>query len=156
MVFDPSAPPRDRDGFITWYVCQTQWDPAVDCNDPNIAPEALRRWFFEMIAEFPAMNGPHASEHFENPKLSDYCFTRAAVFACFAWSELEAAYCAVLERARKHGVGFFDISADDGEVWLPDQAGHYVPVHGSGRSAGILGETNVYVIRAAGKAGGLP
>ena len=60
MVFDPQAPPSDREGFMGWYREQTQWGEGHTYNDPAISTAELRAWFFDMIREYPPMNGPHA------------------------------------------------------------------------------------------------
>lgn len=135
MVFEPSAAPAGREAFLQWFEGQSQWGEAHDYNDPACASRKLQAWFLDMIAAFPAMNGPHASEDFENPKIADYCIGTAVIYATFRWSEVEDAYKAMFEAARMHGVGFFDVSADDGQVWMPDGADGLVCAHGTGCSA---------------------
>jgi hypothetical protein len=57
------------------------------------------------------------------------------VYVGFAWSIADDAYRTTFALARKHGLGFFDVSADDGQVWMPDpQSDSFVCVHGSGVS----------------------
>ena len=34
--------------------------------------------------------------------------------------------------AKKHGIGFFDVSSDDGDVWAPKNYGTYECIHGRG------------------------
>jgi hypothetical protein len=76
-----------------------------------------------MIQTFPALNGPDsdATENsaFEPGYMTDYCFASNAIYVAFAWSIQEEAYRQVLMCAAKHRVGFFDVSASDGAVWLP-------------------------------------
>ena len=136
MVFDPQSPPSGREGFMSWYQEQTQWAEDHDYNNPDVCTPALRAWFFEMIKEFPAMNGPHASEEVDNPKLTDYCIGRSVIYAAFAWPEAVAASKAVTSLAEKHQVGLFDVSATNGGVWLPAAKGDYVCVHGEGARRG--------------------
>lgn len=50
----------------------------------------------------------------------DYCIGRDVIYAAFAWSAAEEAYELMRELAEKHGVGFFNVSADNGEIILPD------------------------------------
>ncbi len=132
MVFDPRSAPTDRTLFMNWYRDQTRWSEAHTYDDPVVSTPKLRGWFMDMIGEFPAMNGPYRTQSFEsNPKVSDYCIGRAVIYVAFAWSQAEAAYHAMFERAKKHAVGFFDVSADDGEVWLPTDTGAFECIHGT-------------------------
>jgi len=130
MVFDPKAPPVDREGFLMWYDNQTQWNENHDYNNPDITTPKLRSWFMEMINQFPAMNGPFASDDIDNPKMSDYTIGESMIYVTFAWSQAESAYQAVFEKAKKHEIGFFDVSSQNGEAWIPDQGGDYICVHG--------------------------
>jgi hypothetical protein len=129
MVFEPAAAPPDRAGFLAWYHRQTEWGEGHDYNDPANASEKLRAWFLDFIKTFPAMNGPYASENYDDPKVSDYSIGRSAIYVAFAWSQAEAAYRAMFETAKAFGLGFYDVSAGDGQVWLPNSHGEYVCVH---------------------------
>jgi len=130
MVFDPAAPPADRAGFMEWYQAQTEWSEDHDYNDPAVCGPVLQAWFTEMRQCFPAMNGPYAVHDFDNPRVSDYSVGRTIIYASFRWSEAEAAYTAMFDLAKKHGVGFFDVSANDGQVWVPVE-GIYHCIHGT-------------------------
>ena len=134
MVFVPSAPPPDRAGFLAWYDEQTKWAEARDYNDPAGTAGALRAWFMDMVERFPAMNGPFASTDDDNPKVSDYAIGSVTIYVGFAWSQLQDAYRAAFELAIKHRLGFFDVSAQDGQVWMPQGAVGYSIVHGTGSS----------------------
>ena len=136
MVFDPKAPPPDRDGFMGWYREQTQWKEKHSYNDPTVSAPELRSWFLEMITKYPAMNGPHASEDADNSKVTDYSVGRSVVYAAFAWSEAEAAFETMFSLARKHRVGLFDVSATNGGVWIPEPDGAFSCVHGHGANKG--------------------
>jgi hypothetical protein len=129
MVFDPDVAPRDRDEFIAWYREQTKWGEGHSYNDPNISSQALRSWFLEMIKGFPALNGPYADEISDNPKQTDYCIGKSVIYSAFNWSQCRDAYRAVFELARKHDVGFYDVSGDEGQVWVPDSKGGYACIH---------------------------
>lgn len=120
MVFEPGSAPRDRAEFMTWYNDQTQWTEPHGYNDPSVTSARLRAWYDEMTIEFPNMNGPGISDDdFDNPKLTDYSIGQSVIYAAFAWSQAEGAYKAMRGLAVKHGVGFFDVSADEGEIWEP-------------------------------------
>jgi hypothetical protein len=130
MVFDPSAPPPDRAGYMAWYHEQTQWSEVHDYDDPKVSTPELRAWFLEMIQAFPAMNGPYASDDVDDPRVTDYCVGKSVIYAAFAWSESVVALETMFELARKHKVGFFDVSSDNGQVWMPDGAGGWDCVPG--------------------------
>ena len=83
----------------------------------------------EMIKEFPALNGPYADEISDNPKQTDYCIGKSVIYSAFNWSPSRDAYHAVFELARKHGVGFYDVSGVEGQVWVPDSKGGYACIH---------------------------
>lgn len=136
MVFDPDAVPLDREGFLAWYkrlfdVEENDRGEGLVFDEPSVCTPPLRAWFFEMIQRFPAMNGPHASEEdVPELKLAQYDMARASIYVGFRWSEAGSAYEAMFELAKKHKVGFFDVSANDGQVWVPDPNGDYICLHG--------------------------
>lgn len=119
MVFDPTAAPRQRHEFLAWYTIQVQGRESHGYNDPAILTPALRAWFDEMIETFPPLNGPLAGGDPDDPKVAEYCLGRSMILAGFAWSEADAAYDLVKKLARSHGVGFFDLSGEDGDIWWP-------------------------------------
>ncbi len=145
-VFEPSARPPNHAGFLAWYKEQTKWGEGHSYDDPKVTTPVLRGCFLEMIQTFPALNGPYASEaNIDNVKTTDYSIGRTMIYAGFAWSEIENVRPAMFALAQKHRVGFFDVSANDGEVWLPRKA-DYVHVFGTGNSSKALGEMRVYSI----------
>jgi hypothetical protein len=135
MVFVPSMPPGDRSGFLAWFDEQTKWTEDRDYSDPTGTADELRAWFMEMIERFPAMNGPYASEDHDDARVTGYSIGSAMIYIDFRWSLLQDAYRATLELAMKHRLGFFDVSADDGQVWMPDGPSEYRIVHGIGSSS---------------------
>lgn len=118
MVFDPASAPRDRESFLSWYYQQTEWGEEHDYADPAVATPALQAWYREMIQFFPAMNGPLAAGS-DAAEVTDHCVGRSMIYSAFAWSVAEQACAKVRELAAKHGVGFFDVSSDDGEILFP-------------------------------------
>jgi hypothetical protein len=119
MVFDAAAAPHGRQAFIEWYQHQTQWTETHGYNNPDVPTPSLRAWFQEMIKSFPPMNGPLASDDVDDPKVTDYSLGQSVIYCAFAWSEAEAAHALVKELAAKHRVGFFDVSSNEAEIWLP-------------------------------------
>jgi hypothetical protein len=119
MVFDPNAAPREREEFLAWYGVQTEWAEDHSYDDPKVTSPSLTNWFAEMIEVFPPLNGPFASIDYDNPKVTDYSIGRSVIYAAFGWSQAELAFEAVDRLAAKHGVGFFDVSGEDGEIRFP-------------------------------------
>lgn len=122
MVFDPESAPRKRSEFMTWFQKQAEWSEDHDYDDPAVSTPALKSWFLDMIKEFPAMNGPYALEHddLDDARITDYCVGQTVIYVAFAWSQAEPAYDLVVELAKRHGLGFFDVSSHDGEIRFPD------------------------------------
>lgn len=125
MVFDPASAPRTRAAFLEWYAQQQGADeerPPSD--DPKSLTPALQNWFSEMIQTFPPLNGPLATdENVDDPKATDYGLARRYIYACFGWSQAEAAFEHTVKLAEKHRVGFFDVSSDESDVWIPGARG---------------------------------
>jgi len=121
MVFDPASAPRTHAEFIAWYDQQTEWEEDHGYNDPAVTTPALRAWFMDMIGIFPALNGPFSSEELPEDEalVTDYCIGNSVIYVTFAWSKAEQAYDSAFDLAEKHGLGFFNASSDDAEIWLP-------------------------------------
>ncbi len=130
MVFDPAAAPSGHAEFMKWYEDQTKWEEPHGYDDPAVCMPSLRALLLDLVVRFPALNGPLAP-----PKLpedesvpADYSIGRQVVYVAFAWSRAQEAYSVLRELAGKHGVGFFDVSGQEEEVWLPS-SGRVVPAH---------------------------
>jgi len=131
-VFVPKAAPSDRDEFMKWYHQQTRWEEeGHDYNDPNSAAPELRELFFELIKEYPPMNGPLQADEddVDDPRVTDYSIGKNLIYAAFAWSQAEDAFKTLFSLAERHKVGFFDVSSNEAKVWLSDATGQYVCVH---------------------------
>jgi hypothetical protein len=120
MVFDPQAAPRQRDEFLAWFREQTQWKETHDYNEPVALAPILRPYFTELITAFPPMNGSYRSEDVDDPKVTDYSIGSSIIYGAFAWSVAEEARRHLRSLAVKHGVGFFDVSTENGEIWIPE------------------------------------
>jgi len=121
MVFEATAAPKSREEFMEWYAAQTEWSEDHSCQDHAVTSQALQNWFEEMIEYFPPMNGPLASDDVDDPKVTDHCIGNNVNYSAFSWSEAEGAYSIMRELAIKHSVGFFDVSADNGEILFPGE-----------------------------------
>lgn len=125
MVFERTKAPQMRKEFLVWYGNETEWSEEHDYNDPAVTSSALRNWYEEMTKTFPNMNAPDApEEELEDEDaeahLTDYCIGHNVIYVAFSWSVAEEAYKQMKSLAQKHGVGFYDVSSDDGDIILPD------------------------------------
>jgi len=119
MVFDPTAVSPIRKDFMAWYGEQTKWSEGHNYQDHSITTDGLKAWYQEIIEHFPPMNGPLASEDFDDPKVTDYSIGKHIIYSAFAWSVAEQAHPMMRNLAIKHSIGFFDVSANDGEILFP-------------------------------------
>jgi len=120
MVFEPEAAPKDHGAFMQWYFTLTKWtDGPYD--DPARTSNRLQAWVQEMQRSFLDMNTPEAEIHLQDDEgvLADYTIGRQFVYAGFAWSKAVAAASEAERLAKLHKVGFFDVSSNGEEVWLP-------------------------------------
>lgn len=122
MVFERTKAPQKRKEFLVWYDKETEWSEEHDYDDPAVTSPALRNWYEEMIKTFPNMDSPDAEVEDDDAEahLTEYSIGHNIIYAAFAWSVVEEAYEKVKALAQKHGVGFYDVSNDDGDIILPD------------------------------------
>jgi len=120
MVFEASVAPETRAEFMNWYRQKTKWSEDHNYQNHNVASPELQNWFEDMIKFFPPMNGPLASDDFDNENVTDYSIGSDVIYSAFAWSVTEVAHAKMRELAIKHSVGFFDVSANEGEILFPD------------------------------------
>jgi hypothetical protein len=128
MVFAPEAAPQQRDAFLDWYDEQTDWD--ADSAGVDLAQTApgLQAFYAEMALTFPPLEAPSAdgsdaSDASEEADGTDYSIGKSLIYMTFAWDAVDRAHEAVFRIAAKHGLGFFDVSSDLAETWLPDAKG---------------------------------
>ncbi len=125
MVFEKSKAPTTKKEFMMWYEKQAEWGEEHDYETIGVSSPALRNWFMEMKEIFPPMNGEYApdidllDEDTEN-RLTDYCIGQDVIYAAFSWSVADEAYERMRSLAKKHKVGFFDVSSDECDIILPD------------------------------------
>jgi hypothetical protein len=118
MVFAPDAAPAKRPAFLDWYDEQTEWDDDLAYDDPAVAKPALQAFYADLASEFPSIQGDGTEG------AADYTIAPALIYVTFVdWDRVDAAWEAVHRLAAKHELGFFDVSSDLGEVWLPDRKG---------------------------------
>lgn len=122
MVFERTKAPHKRKEFLVWYDKETEWSEEHGYDDPAVTSPALRNWYEEMIKTFPNMDSPDAEVEDDDAEahLTEYSIGHNVIYAAFAWSVAEEAYEKVKALAQKHGVGFYDVSNNDGDIILPD------------------------------------
>lgn len=122
MVFERTKAPQKRKEFLVWYDKETEWSEEHGYNDPAVTSSALREWYEEMIKTFPNMDASDVEVEDDDTEahLTDYSIGHNVIYAAFAWSVAEEAYEKMKALAQKYGVGFFDVSSDDGDIILPD------------------------------------
>ena len=127
MVFEKTKAPKTRKEFLDWFEKQTEWSEDHDYQTLGVTSPALQNWFLEMKDTFPPMNGEYAPdpERYDEDedlerRTTDYSIGREVIYAAFAWSAADQAYPLMRALAKKHGVGFFDVSGRDGDIILPD------------------------------------
>ena len=52
--------------------------------------------------------------------MADYCIGYDVIYVAFPWSVADEAYEVMRDLAKKHNVGFFDVSGKKGDIILPD------------------------------------
>ena len=125
-VFEISDAPKTRKEFMAWFEKQTEWAEEHSYEDHSVTSTALKSWFEEMITHFPSMNGPLASDDVDDPRVTDYCIGKSVIYSAFAWSQSDEALLKMRELSIKHSVGFFDVSANDGEVLYGEEINQIV------------------------------
>lgn len=119
MVFAPEAAPSKREAFLDWYDQQTEWNDDQAYDNPALATPALQAFLAELSAEFP----PAAADS-DDETGTEYTISASLIYLSFLdWDKIDRAHEAVFSLAGKHGLGFFDVSSDLAEAWLPDKKG---------------------------------
>ena len=119
MVFDPAVAPQSREAFMVWYGAQTKWAEAHNYKDHAVTGSSLKSWFLDMIQRYPPMNGPLASDEIDDYRVTDYSIGKHMIYCGFSWDAADSGHKMARELAVKHGVGFFDVSANNGEILFP-------------------------------------
>jgi hypothetical protein len=125
MVFAPQdAPAKKRGAFLDWYDQQAEWGEGHDYDDPAVCAPALRAFYGELVQAFPALD-----DSAEDGPGTDYTIGKSVIYMTFEWDKVDEAHEAVFRLAGKHAIGFFDVSSDLAEAWLPDGKGGLYLAH---------------------------
>ena len=136
MVFDPVFAPRERGAFTEWFAKKVDWDVSHDYMNPQSTTTALRAWYDAIRTEYPAMNGPDATDDVDEiDRSGDYNFGPHFIYVTYPWSLAEEIYDRVRALAVEHQIGFYDVSNDEDEqeIYFPGEA-LAPPSQGSWRS----------------------
>lgn len=124
MVFAPDAPPsEERDQFLDWYDSQAEWREGHDYDNPAVCTPALRAFYTDLTADFPALSDDADTYG------TEYTIGSVLIYMSFAWDKVDEAHAAVFRLAARHAIGFFDASSDLAETWLPDGKGGLYIAH---------------------------
>lgn len=118
MVFKKEAAPKERKAFLQWYDEQVEFLESsnhIDCTSCSID---LQEWFKDMKLIFQPINGPFIID-VNDEKRASYCLGKQAIYVTFSWSVADFARTNVMKFAKIHGLGFFDISSPEGDIWFP-------------------------------------
>lgn len=115
MVFAAEAAPRERALLPDWCRRQLEWAEGRSYDDPAQSTPALRALFTELIQWFPPLNGPlaPAGDDDEAGPGTDYALSPHLIQASFPWEHADDARQLVQTLAIRHGLGFYDVSADE-------------------------------------------
>lgn len=97
IAFFPDDAATDE-GFLPWFVAQTQWTEDHGYDDPAVSTPGLQAVYRALIAKYPPLNGPDAptdeqiegDEELED-RLTDYSIGTQILYASFAWSQASEA-----------------------------------------------------------------
>ena len=122
MVFAADAAPAQRGAFLDWYGEQTDWEEDQAYDNPAVSAPALQAFFAGISAEFPA--ALVEADQSDDETGTEYTIGPSLIYMSFLdWDKIDHAHEAVFRLAAKHALGFFDVSSDLAEVWLPDRKG---------------------------------
>lgn len=116
MVFRKEAAPKDRDAFLHWY------DKQIDLVDNHCESEQgaveLVQWYQEISVLFPPINCPCANAY-TSLYCAKYSIGKDVIHVVFSWKVADQAHSKVIELAKKYGLGFFDVSSPQTDIWFP-------------------------------------
>jgi hypothetical protein len=120
LAFDPNVAPRDREAFKEWWAVQAQWGEDHGYNDPSVTTPELQRFYGLMTSDFQDI-GSLSDEEDVGSRTSDYSIGKSVIYVAFPWPEADLAYNKFRESAVQSGVGFYEVSTDQGmeELFFP-------------------------------------
>jgi len=125
-VFDPRDDLRDPTAFSKWYRARTSWEGEVHFDEAPNSTASLQAWLQEMLELFPPMNGtrrPSFEDAERWDRAADYAIAPDLIYVSFSSAKAGFVYDTVYRLAAKYGVGFYNVSDSQGEVWFPRPEG---------------------------------
>ncbi len=119
MVFEASAAPREA-ALSSLVRKADAVERAPRVRRPAVSSAALQAWFAEMAQDFPPLNGPFEQRRCRPREVTEYSIGQQVIYGAFAYSVAKRAHGRVQDLDEKHGVGFFDVSADEAAIVFPD------------------------------------
>lgn len=123
MVFEPDAAPMDYAEFLAWFAEQMKCDEDHRYKDPAEASERLRTWLREMLNVFPSGAGQFYETEptdLDEDSYSGYSIGREMIYTIFVPVKAEPARQTAVDLATKYGLGLFEPSSEQAEMWRPD------------------------------------
>lgn len=116
FVFDPTGVPKERAAFLDWFNEQMEDGECYFVGSSN----CLKAWHDAMLVDWPDMQEAD-DDQVDDPRITGYSCTPNSIYVDFRWSVAEEAYEATRRLAVASGVGFYDVSGDegDGEIYFP-------------------------------------
>ncbi|MDB2687098.1 hypothetical protein N9Y42_07780 [Mariniblastus sp.] len=115
VVFEPESRFENRIQFTRWYQTQTKWEEGNDYRNAENATPNLKAWLLDIIQQFPERD--------------DYSICSTLIYFCFSWPQADKAHRIAFSFAQEHSVGFYDVSSESGQVWMPNSKGKLSLVH---------------------------
>lgn len=130
-AFDLFAAPRDRHDFLDWISRTFRSIDGSLGGDASRTTTALQAWHRDMAQTFPGKRDPHAFDidGVINAKFASYRFAQSAVQANFEWQSAGPALQRAKRSAQALGLGLFEASGHDGNVWMVSGRGRWEVVH---------------------------
>ena len=123
MVFEPDAAPHDYAEFLAWFAEQMQCGEEHGYDNPAEASERLRAWLAEMLKMFPSGAGSLGDNEpvdLDEDSSSGYSIGREMIYVIFVPVKAEVARQRAFDLAAKFGLGLFEPTSEQAEMWRPE------------------------------------
>ena len=104
--------PRDIPDILEWAHSEIDSTDPKSYDDSNVLCRALRGCYFDMLTEFPALNGrdsPDDDGYAWVDSAVDYCLTRNVIEISCGWGQFDTIYPFVIRLAKKYGLMIYHI-----------------------------------------------
>ena len=104
--------PRDIPDILEWAYSEIDSTDSKYYDDSNILCRSLRGCYFDMLTEFPALNGrdsPDDDDYAFVDSAVEYCLTRNVIEISCGWGQFDTIYPFVIRLAKKYGLMIYHI-----------------------------------------------